>query len=300
MGTSMEANTTIMKIGFIGQGFIGKNYANDFENRGLSVVRYSMEEPYLANKEKIADCDLVFIAVPTPTTPTGFDDTILRAVLPLVGKGKTAIIKSTILPGTTKKLQEDFPDIFVLNSPEFLTEKTAAYDAAHPERNIVGIPKKDAGYEKRAQEVISVLPKAPYELIADSSETELIKYAGNIFLYFKLMYANVFYEIAQLTGVNYDVIKDAVAADPRIGPSHLSVVHTSGHPGAIPGRGAGGHCFIKDFAALRKFYERYPGSDPETVALMLALEIKNKELLTKSNKDLDLLAEVYGPSLSQL
>jgi len=106
--------------------------------------------------------------------------------------------------------------------------------------------------------------------------------------------------MAQQVGADYDVIKDAIAADPRIGPSHLSVVHQSGHAGANPGRGAGGHCFIKDFAALRKFYEKYPGADPETVALLLALEIKNKELLTKSGKDLDLLAEVYGPSLSQL
>jgi len=289
-----------MKIGFIGQGFIGRNYADDFENRGYDVVRYAKEEPYTGNAGKIAECDIVFIAVPTPTTPTGFDDGILRAVLPHVGKGKTAVIKSTILPGTTKALQEDFPDIYLLNSPEFLTEKTAAYDAAHPNRNIVGIPKKDAEYEKRAKEVLSVLPKAAYELVADSSETELIKYAGNIFLYFKLMYANVFYEMAGLVDADYDVIKEAVAADPRIGPSHLNVVHQSGHPGAIPGRGAGGHCFIKDFAALRKFYEKYPGADPETVALMLALEIKNKELLTKSNKDLDLLQEVYGTSLSQL
>ena len=186
-------NKIHMQIGFIGQGFIGKNYADDFENRGLSVVRYAKEDPYAQNRARIAACDIVFIAVPTPTTPTGFDDSILRAVLPLVGTGKTAVIKSTVLPGTTKNLQEAFPDIFILNSPEFLTEKTAAYDAAHPNRNIVGIPKKDEEYEKRAQGVLSVLPKAAYELVADSSETELVKYAGNIFLYFKLMYANVFY-----------------------------------------------------------------------------------------------------------
>jgi UDPglucose 6-dehydrogenase len=289
-----------MKIGFIGQGFIGKNYANDFENRGLPVVRFAKEEPYTKNGEAIAECDIVFVAVPTPTTPTGFDDSILRAVLPYVGTGKTAVIKSTILPGTTKNLQEEFPDIYILNSPEFLREKSAADDAAHPNRNIIGIPKKNEEYVRRAKEVLSVLPKAPYELIADSSETELIKYAGNIFLYFKLMFANVFYETAELIGADYTVVREALAADPRIGPSHLQVVHESGHPGAVPGRGAGGHCFIKDFAALRKFYEKFPAADPETVALMLALEIKNKELLTKSNKDLDLLREVYGSSLSQL
>ena len=57
------------KIGFIGQGFIGKNYADDFERRGFEVIRYALEEPYRANKEKIRECDIVFIAVPTPTTP---------------------------------------------------------------------------------------------------------------------------------------------------------------------------------------------------------------------------------------
>lgn len=53
-------------IGFVGQGWIGKNYADDFEERGFSVIRYSLEEPYVANKERIKDCDMVFIAVPTP------------------------------------------------------------------------------------------------------------------------------------------------------------------------------------------------------------------------------------------
>ncbi len=61
-----------MTIGFIGQGFIGKSYADDLERRGKKVVRYSLEEPYIKNKDRIRDCDIVFIAVPTPTTPEGF------------------------------------------------------------------------------------------------------------------------------------------------------------------------------------------------------------------------------------
>ena len=40
-------------IGFIGQGWIGKNYANDFEARGYQTIRYSLEEPYLQNKDLI-------------------------------------------------------------------------------------------------------------------------------------------------------------------------------------------------------------------------------------------------------
>ena len=83
-------------IGFIGQGFVGKAYADDFENRGFKNVRYALEEPYRNNKDLIKDCDIVFIAVPTPTTEKGFDDSIIRGAVKLVGKGKIAVIKSTI------------------------------------------------------------------------------------------------------------------------------------------------------------------------------------------------------------
>jgi UDPglucose 6-dehydrogenase len=96
------------------------------------------------NKEAIAQCDIVFIAVPTPTTPKGFSDATLRRVLPLVGKGKIAVVKSTILPGRTEELQAAFPHCMVVHSPEFLREKQAALDTQRPARNIVGIPKKTA------------------------------------------------------------------------------------------------------------------------------------------------------------
>jgi len=42
-----------MVVGFIGQDYIGKNYANDFENRGYSVACYVLEEPYTRNKDLI-------------------------------------------------------------------------------------------------------------------------------------------------------------------------------------------------------------------------------------------------------
>src|SRR5690349_8007002 len=144
-----------MKIGFIGQGWIGKNYADDFENRGYDVVRYSLDAHLLPNRDKLAECDIVFIAVPTPTSPDGHNVNSVRDVLPLVGKGKIAVIKSTLAPGTTEALQGEFPNVYVLHSPEFLVEKTAAYDAAHPNRNIVGIPKQTPEYIERAKAVLS-------------------------------------------------------------------------------------------------------------------------------------------------
>lgn len=276
-------------IGFIGQGWIGKNYADDFENRGYDVIRYSLEEPYIANKDKIKDCDIVFIAVPTPTTPEGFDDSYVRSALENVGEGKTAIIKSTILPGTTVKLQKEFPDIFVMHSPEFLVEKTAAYDAAHPTRNIVGMPVENEENRDRAEAVLSVLPEAPFSLICSSKEAELIKYGANTFLYTKVIFINLLYDLADKLGCSWENVRDMVAADPRIGKSHMNPIDDSG-------RGAGGHCFIKDFEAFRDLYDKTVGDGLGKLVLE-SIRDKNVDLLLESGKNLDLLEQVYGEEI---
>lgn len=275
-----------MKIGCIGQGWIGKNYANDFEARGYEVVRYSLEEPYAANKDGIAACDVVFVAVPTPTTTNGFDDSAIRAVLPLIGTGAIAVIKSTILPGTTETLQIAFPNIFVVHSPEFLVETSAAHDAAHPNRNIVGIPKINALYREKAEVVLSVLPDAPYTKVMAARDAEFVKYAGNCFLFTKILYMNLLHDAVTASGSDWHSVRDALIHDPRIGTSHTEPVHKSG-------RGAGGHCFIKDFEAFRAMYHASV-QDKYGDALLASMRNKNIELLANSGKDLDLLEGVYG------
>ncbi len=283
-----------MKVGFIGQGFIGKNYADDFASRGYDVVRYALEKPYVQNKEKVKECDVVFIAVPTPTTPKGFDYRIVEGAVSLVGKNKIAVIKSTLLPGTTELLQQQFPQTIVLHSPEFLREKTASYDAAHPERNIIGIPIDDDAHREAARTVLSVLPQAQYELVTDAKTAELIKYGGNCFLYTKVVFMNVLYDLAQEIGADFDAVAQAMSADERIGKSHMHPVHASGHSSAAIGRGAGGHCFIKDFAAFEKLYKEKVTDDVSGQAVLDALQKKNNELLRSSGKDLDLLEGVFG------
>lgn len=281
-----------MNIGFIGQGFIGKNYADDFERRGYTTIRYALEEPYVQNREKIKECEIVFIAVPTPTTPEGYDDSIVRAAVEVTAPGTTVVIKSTIIPGTTESIQKQFSDRIVMHSPEFLRVTTASHDAAHPDKNIIGIV-SDA-HRPQAEKVLSVLASATYSSICTAREAEYVKYANNLFLYMKVMFANIFYDLVKADGCDYEEIKKALAADPRIGPSHLTVVHESGHQGSKPGRGAGGLCFIKDIAALRQMYEKTLPEDRNGAAVLRALECKNIGLLLESAKDLDLLHGVYG------
>lgn len=297
-------------IGFIGQGWIGKNYANDFENRGFKVVRYSLEEPYRNNGDKIKDCEIVFIAVPTPSTPKGFDYSIVKSAIKKVGKNKIVVIKSSLVPGTTDVLQKENKDKFIFHSPEFLTEATAAYDAAHPNRNIIGIALDNKKYKEKAKLIMSILPRAPFELICLAKEAEFVKYAGNNWFYLKVVYINMLYDLVLAHGCNYDVIRNAMSHDSRIGPSHLMPVHDSGTLGSDnfnsiknkkikkgTGRGAGGHCFIKDYAAFIELYSKTLPKDSTGLQMLKAIESKNLKLLIDSGKDLDLLRGVYGDKI---
>jgi UDPglucose 6-dehydrogenase len=169
----------------------------------------------------------VFISVPTPTTPEGFNCDILREVLGLVGQEKIAVIKSTMMPGTCEKLQALFPTRFVFHSPEFLAEKTAAYDVAHPTRNIVGYSTDTPEYRSRAQQIIDILPDAPISIICTSREAEFIKYGSNSFLALKVIYANILYDLAKNARTDWENIKHGIGSDPRIGHSHLDVIHAS-------------------------------------------------------------------------
>ncbi|MEK7530588.1 MAG: hypothetical protein AAB573_01875 [Patescibacteria group bacterium] len=280
-----------MKVGFIGQGFIGKNYADDFEHRGYDVIRYSLESPYIKNKDRIAGCDFIFVAVPTPTTARGFDDSIVRAAITATHNTAVVIIKSTLIPGTTESLQDAYATRTIMHSPEFLREKTAAHDAAHPDRNIIGIAREDD--RARAEEALSIMAPAPYTAIVPARTAELLKYAGNCFLATKVVFMNLLHDIATHEGVEWSELRDALIRDPRIGESHTEPVHESGHGGEA-GRGAGGHCFIKDFAAFRTHYESRIPVDSAGIKALRAIEEKNIDLLRTSGKDLDLLRAVYG------
>jgi len=276
-----------LKIGFVGQGYVGKNYSDDFERRGFSIVRYSLEAPFVQNKDQIRDCDVVFVAVPTPTTPKGFDGSIIEDALRAVGKGNIAVIKSTILPGFTKKLQKKFPHLTILFSPEFLSVSSASHDAAHPAMNIVGLPVNTKKHTTAAKLVQSILPKAPFTRNCTSDEAELFKYAHNLNGYTQVMIFNIMYDLAKKVGADWQPIQDAAEADPFISNRYARPVHKSG-------RGAGGGCFIKDMAAARSMYETLLKEDTAGIALLRALEAKNIHLLTTTKKDLHLLEGVYG------
>ncbi|MFZ2523379.1 MAG: hypothetical protein WAW92_03245 [Minisyncoccia bacterium] len=286
----------MMKVGFIGQGWIGKNYADNYESRQFEVVRYSLEKEYINNLNKIINCSLVIIAVPTPTTEKGFDLSFVEDAVSKTIPGQSVVIKSTLAPGSTKKLAEKFPDRYIFHSPEFLSERTAKYDVDRPHANVLGTPIENPEYRKRAEEIMSTFPVAPFSLVCTSLEAEIIKYSRNIHGYFEVIFYNIFFDYVNSLGASYDVIKSYIERDPYHAPRYATPMHASGHDLKNPKRGAGGHCFIKDFKAFRENFKIIL-EDEKSLKVLEAIEQKNIDLLIKSGKDIDLLKDVYGSDI---
>lgn len=280
-----------MKIGVIGQGFVGKNIADNFEQRGYEVVRYSLEPQYIHNAARISECDVVYVGVPTPTTPDGFDASVVASVLQLVSDGAVVVIKSTLLPGTTQKLQDQYPNKIILFSPEFLCEKTAAYDVAHPLMNVIGMPYDTAGHRKAAEKVRATLPKCEHNFIVSAQAAELFKYAHNLNGYFRVILANLLFEVSEKVEANWADVKAMMDSDIMMSPYYNTPVHKGG-------RGAGGNCFVKDMAAFRHLYADSVVVDKSGLAVLVALEQKNLELLKVTGKSQEIVARVYGKDVS--
>ncbi len=230
------------KIGIVGVGMVG-GALNEYLKRRSDVEIFLYDKgKNLGSMEEVNKGDIIFACVPTPYKDDlgGFDlSYVEEACQNLLGE-KTVVIKSTVLPGTTEKLQKDFPKHRFLFNPEFLVEAKAEETMESPDRQIMGYTKES---EPLAEEVMNLLPNAPYKKTMPSTEAEMVKYFGNTFLAIKVIFGTQMHDICQRLGINYDTVREAASKDPRIGPSHLDVFH-GGY------KGYGGKCLPKDTRAL--------------------------------------------------
>jgi UDPglucose 6-dehydrogenase len=228
------------RIGVIGAGVVGGAVIDYFVANGYETTVY---DPFkgLGSSEELDAAETIFICVPTPyRQDSGFDLSAVVESVALLGGSKTVVVKSTVIPGTTASLQERFPHHTLLFNPEFLRENSAALDFITPDRQIVGYCE---GGRAAAEALLGLLPRAPYEAVMPASAAELTKYATNSFLAVKVIFGNQIYDLCSALGVDYEDVRDGLAADLRIGPSHLNV-HGDGY------RGYGGKCLPKDTLSL--------------------------------------------------
>ena len=227
-----------------GGGVVGSSLADYFIEQGYDARRYDPPQKML---DAITDADIHFLAVPTPfIDQVGFDSQYIELAGAFIdeqrqGKETIIVIKSTVLPQTTERLQKRYPHHIILFSPEFLVAKQARHDTFFPKRQIVGYV--DERGKTVSKQILDILPYAPFQKIMKATEAELVKYFSNSWLASKVVFANMVYDFCQAMEVDYDMVKEAAKADDRVGKSHLEIFHDGQ-------RGYAGACFPKDIRAM--------------------------------------------------
>ncbi|TSA45459.1 UDP-glucose/GDP-mannose dehydrogenase family protein [bacterium] len=229
-----------LKISIVGGGVVGRAVSAFYS--GVKI--YDKYRP-VDSLSEVVKADYIFVAVPTPYKDgpdlTEMDDAIENLVKNLPKDSKAVvIIKSTVAPGTTDAYQKKYPDLNLVFSPEFLTERTAVEDFAKPDKQLVGYSDKT---KDSAAQVLAILPPAPYQKILPAKECEIVKYAINSFYAFKVIFGNQIFDLCQKLNLDYDHVRRGLATDQRIVDSHFDVLH-GGY------RGFGGKCLPKDVATL--------------------------------------------------
>jgi UDPglucose 6-dehydrogenase len=278
-----------MKIGVVGLGFVGLSLTSVLSSKGYDVIGIDINkekckkisngippffEPELEKTLKnglkkklkisndfslINNCDFIFVTVGTPQNTNGsIDLSIIKRAISTIGesllknkKKPIILIKSTVIPGTVKKIilpilekkanKKNGKDFGLISNPEFLQESSAIRDTKFP--HVVVLGGDQTKFMKKAKKMFSKLhPNVP--IITTNHQTaEMIKYANNSFLATKISFINQLSNICQkIPGANIDDIGKTIGLDPRIGKLFLNA-----------GPGYGGSCLPKDMKALINF-----------------------------------------------
>lgn len=239
------------KIGVVGWGVVGQAVGKGFETKGHEILWYSKNKksPYTP-EQVIKESEFIFLCLPTPmfSDYSGIDlsvmDEVVSQVAPKIsGTDKILVVKSTVVPGTTLSYKKKYPKVYFAMNPEFLTEANALGDFLKPDRTVIGAFSQSV-WGRLASLYQDLYGAGGKIFLTDPTTAEMVKYMSNALLATKVIFANEMYDLCSALGIKYEEVKDMVAADPRIGSSHLSVTTI---------RGFGGKCFPKDMVALIGF-----------------------------------------------
>ena len=235
-----------MKFGILGYGYVGKathkGLIKELQpdctilSKEVCVYDIGIDEEIvdvygnsIPNiKEDLYKCDAVFICIPTNTDED--INVVMKEIRILKSFGdKDIIIRSTLPIGATERIRSEVGDVIYI--PEFLRERF--WDTDCMKRPLV------VGCDY-------TLPQWLQEedhIHVSTVEAEMIKMFSNNYGVVRIAYANVFYDIAQKLGANYDKIVDAYF---QVGPKQ-TYMDVPGHDGS---RGFGGKCLPKDLDFL--------------------------------------------------
>ncbi|EJT48388.1 UDP-glucose dehydrogenase [Trichosporon asahii var. asahii CBS 8904] len=206
----------------------------------------------------IAEADLIFVSVNTPTKKSGigagfaadlnFLQLATRRIAEVSTSSKIVVEKSTVPCRTAESMRTILEanskpgcTFDILSNPEFLAEGTAINDLFAPDRVLIGSLQTESGINacKALTEVYANWVPKDRILTVGLWSSELSKLAANAMLAQRISSVNALSAICEATGANIDEVAYAVGKDTRVGPKFLKA-----------SVGFGGSCFQKDILNL--------------------------------------------------
>tara|TARA_R100000664_G_scaffold31141_1_gene44460 strand:- start:15679 stop:16470 length:792 start_codon:yes stop_codon:yes gene_type:complete len=250
-----------MKIGIIGVGIIGGACKYGFEKLGHQVICHDI---LLKTKiEDVLDCKVVYVCVPTPSTPEGACDTsIVEDVIHELnqhGYAGIVAIKSTVKPTTTEKMIKE-TGMEICFVPEFLRERCAITDFTE-NHDLLAVGTHSSIVFNIIKACHGNYPINYAQL--KPTEAELLKYYSNVINALKVVFANEMYEICKVVDADYTKIKETFIKRGTTKDLYLDVNDNF--------RGYAGMCLPKDTRALDSFVKE------------LGLDLKLFEVMESEN-----------------
>jgi len=254
----------MLKLGFIGYGFVGRAQEYVFEHNSVSYVVDPKTHPHHSIYNMVWEFNprVIFVSVPAPTLADGsVDISIIRNVLQVLVDQTYAglvVLKSTVPPAAINDLCEEFASDKILRkegplrfiySPEFLRESNWEFDVLNPSSIIMAGNWHDCNELRTIYTNHSQIRMNINFSYVDFRAASMVKYAINSFLAMKVAFLN---QMQQLYIDVYGSCSDSdwsefitlLANDGRLGDSHFQV---PGHDGQY---GYGGSCLPKDVKAI--------------------------------------------------
>jgi len=207
--------------------------------------------------QAIADAQLIFISVNTPTKTYGsgkgmaadlkYIELCARQIARVSKDNKIVVEKSTLPVRTAEAIKNILDNtgngvqFQILSNPEFLAEGTAVEDLLSPDRVLIGGDTTPEG-QNAIQCLVDVYANwVPKERILTTNiwSSELSKLTANAFLAQRVSSINAMSELCEKTGADVNEVAKAIGMDSRIGPKFLKA-----------SVGFGGSCFQKDILNL--------------------------------------------------
>ena len=275
MSLEVKIENKTAKVGVIGLGYVGLPLSVEYAAAGYSVIGIDVSEGKIAklnrgenyiddvdgnklrdlvkagkiigatNYDRINECDVIYICVPTPFTDTkdpdvSYIEDSAKGIAAGLRREQLVILKSTTYPETTEKVVQPIleetglkvgKDFYLAFSPERI-------DPGNKKFNTATTPIVVGGVTKKCTKLASAISRKVIVEVRELSSpkaAEMTKLLENIFRSVNIALVN---ELAQLCdrmeGIDIWEVVEAAASKPF------------GFMPFFPGPGIGGHCILVD------------------------------------------------------